>query len=52
VVLDARNVSTLAIEAERLSARAIRLVVPRRPQLHEVIVITQERIIQRSLRRP
>ena len=52
VVLDARDVGISATEAERLIDRAIWLVAPRRPQLHEVIVITQERIIQRSLRRP
>ena len=52
VVLDARGVGILAMEAERLVDCAIRLVAPRRPQLQEVIVIIQERIIQRSLRRP
>jgi hypothetical protein len=52
VVLDARGVGILPTEAELLVDRAIRLVAPRRPQLYEVIVITQERIIQRSLRRP
>ena len=49
VVLDARGVGISAMEAERLIDRAIRLVAPRRPRLYAVIVITQERIIQRSV---
>jgi hypothetical protein len=52
VVLDARVIDISATEAERCIDHAIRLVAPRRPQLHDVIVITQERIIQRSVRRP
>jgi len=52
VVLDARGIDISSTEAERCIDRAIQLVAPRRPQLHDVIVITQERIIQRNVRRP
>jgi hypothetical protein len=49
VVIDARVVDTPATDAETYIDRAIGLVVPRRPMLQEVIVITNERIIHRRL---
>jgi hypothetical protein len=49
VVIDARAVGTAATDAETYIDRAIGLVGPRRPRLHEVIVITNEKIMHRRL---
>jgi hypothetical protein len=49
VVIDARAVGTAATDAETYIDHAIGLVGPRRPRLHEVIVITNEKIMHRRL---
>ena len=51
VVIDARPVGTSEADAEAFIERAIGLVAPRRPRLHAVMVITQERLVQRNLER-
>ena len=51
VVIDARAVGIAAIDAETYIDRALGLVGPHRPKLQEVIVITNEKMIQRRLAR-